>query len=52
MIFPLSRTDNFGGYRRVWRTLATHVRRNGQASRWRTLDNYNDLTNADFLTRF
>ena len=51
MIFPVSRTNHFVGYRRDWRTLATHVRRNGKAGRWRTLDNYKKIANADFLTK-
>ena len=51
MFFPVFRGRNFVGYRRVWRTLATHVRRNGQARRWRTPDDYKNLTKADFLTK-
>ena len=49
--FPVFRGRNFVGYRRVWRTLATHVRRNGQARRWRTPDDYKNLTKNDFLTK-
>ena len=51
MFFPVFRGRNFVGYRRVWRTLATHVRRNGQARRWRTPDDYKNLTKNDFLTK-
>ena len=51
LIFPVFRDRNFVGYRPVWRTLDTHVRRNGQARRWRILDDYKHLTKADFLTK-
>ena len=50
-MFTVCRDRNFVGYRRVWRTLDTHVRRNGQARRWRTPDDYKNLTNNDFLTK-
>ena len=51
LIFPLFRDRNFVGYRPVWRTLDTHVRRKGQARRWRTPDDYKNLTKADFLIK-
>ena len=51
LFFPVFRDRNFVGCRPVWRTLDTHVHRNGQARRWRTLDDYKNLTKADFLTK-
>ena len=51
MFFPVFRDRNFVGYRRVWRTLVTHVRRNGQARRWRTPDDYKNLTKSNCLTK-
>ena len=40
LIFRVFRDRSFVGYHPVWRTLTTHVRPNGQARRWRTLDDY------------
>ena len=51
IIFPVVRDRDFVGYRPVCRTLTTHVRRNGQARRWRTPDDYKNLTKNIFLTK-
>ena len=51
LIFPVFRDRNFVGYHLVWRTLDTHVRQNGQARRWRTLDDYKNWTKAHLLTK-
>ena len=51
LCFPVFRDHNFVRYPPVWHTLVTHVRRNGQARRWRTPDDYTKITQADFLTK-
>ena len=48
LVFPIFCDRNFVGYRRAWRTLATHVRWNGQARRWRTPDDYKNWLKTIF----
>ena len=51
LIYPVFHDCKFVGYPPVWRTLTTHVRRNGQARRWRTPDDCKNLTKTEFLTK-